>query len=163
MHKIRTSAAAREKDGTPAQTPVRNGIFQKKGSVRRGWIRKSESWNPEFGFLTSWFLARSVLGWTGSDRLSRGLSRSTIGAGGFNGRVRNGIGWNSPARTTSPAKNALLRKRPWLDRNQTSETGNQKTELRNYVNRFAIGLTSDFRFPTSDFRHPASEAGTRRS
>ena len=49
---------------------------------------------------------RSVLGWTGSDRLSRGLSRSTIGAGGFNGRVRNGIGWNSPARTTSPAKDA---------------------------------------------------------
>jgi hypothetical protein len=49
---------------------------------------------------------QSVLGWTGSDRLSRGLSRSTIGAGGFNGRVRNGIGWNSPARTTSPAKDA---------------------------------------------------------
>src|SRR5690348_11790116 len=51
---------------------------------------------------------RSVLGWTGSDRLSRGLSRSTMGAGGFNGRVRNGIGWNSPARTTSPAKDALF-------------------------------------------------------
>ena len=29
-----------------------------------------------------------------------------MGAGGFNGRVRNGIGWNSPARTTSPAKDA---------------------------------------------------------
>ncbi len=30
-----------------------------------------------------------------------------MGAGGFNGRVRNGIGWNSPARTTSPAKDSL--------------------------------------------------------
>jgi hypothetical protein len=29
-----------------------------------------------------------------------------MGAGGFNGRVRNGIGWNSSARTTSPAKDA---------------------------------------------------------
>ena len=29
-----------------------------------------------------------------------------MGAGGFNGRVRNGIGWNSPAMTTSPAKDA---------------------------------------------------------
>ena len=27
-----------------------------------------------------------------------------MGAGGFNGRVRNGIGWNSPAMTTRPAK-----------------------------------------------------------
>ena len=47
----------------------------------------------------------NVLGRPGSDRLSRGLSRSTIGAGGFNGRVRNGIGWNSSARTTRSAKN----------------------------------------------------------
>ena len=46
----------------------------------------------------------SVLGRTGDDRLSRDLSRSTIGAGGFNGRVRNGIGWNSSASITSPAK-----------------------------------------------------------
>jgi hypothetical protein len=46
-----------------------------------------------------------VLGRPGSDRLSHVLRRSTIGAGGFNGRVRNGIGWNSPAMTTRPAKN----------------------------------------------------------
>ena len=46
----------------------------------------------------------SVLGRTGNDRLSRGLCRSTIGAGGFNGRVRHGIGWNSSASITSPAK-----------------------------------------------------------
>ena len=48
----------------------------------------------------------SVLGRPGSVLLSRGLSRSTMGAGGFNGRVRNGIGWNSPARTTRSAKDA---------------------------------------------------------
>src|ERR1700733_13773720 len=30
-----------------------------------------------------------------------------MGAGGFNGRVRNGIGWNSPARTTRSAKDAM--------------------------------------------------------
>jgi hypothetical protein len=53
--------------------------------------------------------AISVLCRPGSDRLSRGLSRSTIGAGGFNGRVRNGIGWNSPARTTRSAKNGKAR------------------------------------------------------
>src|SRR5579871_2660484 len=51
-------------------------------------------------------VSKGVLGRPGSDRLSRGLGRSTMGAGGFNGRVRNGIGWNSPARTTRPAKDA---------------------------------------------------------
>ena len=38
---------------------------------------------------------------TGSDRLSRVLRRSTIGAKGFNGRVRNGIGWDTFARAAS--------------------------------------------------------------
>ena len=51
-------------------------------------------------------ISNCVLCRPGSDRLSRGLSRSTMGAGGFNGRVRNGIGWNSPARTTRSAKDA---------------------------------------------------------
>ena len=51
----------------------------------------------------------SVLGRPGGVLLSRGLSRSTMGAGGFNGRVRNGIGWNSPAMTTRPAKNGVFR------------------------------------------------------
>src|SRR5436190_10827538 len=58
---------------------------------------------------------RSVLGWTGSDRLSRGLSRSTIGAGGFNGRVRNGIGWNSSAMTTRSAKDGKKQTTPFED------------------------------------------------
>ena len=32
---------------------------------------------------------------TGDDRLSRVLRQSIIGAKGFNGRVRNGIGWDT--------------------------------------------------------------------
>ena len=40
----------------------------------------------------------------GSDLLSHVLRRSTIGAGGLNGRVRDGIGWGTPAITTRSAK-----------------------------------------------------------
>jgi hypothetical protein len=46
----------------------------------------------------------SVLGRPGGDLLSQVLGLSTIGAGEFNGRVRNGIGFRPPARTTRPAK-----------------------------------------------------------
>ena len=46
----------------------------------------------------------AVLGRPGSDRLSQVLRLSTIGAEGFNGRVRNGIGFEPPARATKPAK-----------------------------------------------------------
>ncbi len=44
------------------------------------------------------------LGRPGSDLLSRVLRRSTIGAEGFHGRVRNGNGLGPLARTTGPAK-----------------------------------------------------------
>lgn len=40
----------------------------------------------------------------GSDLLSRVLRRSTIGAGAFHGRVRNGNGCGHPAMTTRSAK-----------------------------------------------------------
>ena len=40
----------------------------------------------------------------GSDLLSHVLRRSTIGAGGLNGRVRDGIGWGTPAITTRSAE-----------------------------------------------------------
>lgn len=40
----------------------------------------------------------------GSDLLSRVLRRSTIGAGAFHGRVRNGNGCSRPAITTRSAK-----------------------------------------------------------
>ena len=48
--------------------------------------------------------AFSVLGRPGSDLLFQVLRLSTIGAGEFNGRVRDGIGFLLPARTTRPAK-----------------------------------------------------------
>ena len=49
----------------------------------------------------------SVLGRPGSDLLSQVLRLSTIGAGEFYGRVRDGIGYRLPAKTTRPAKDGL--------------------------------------------------------
>src|SRR5215217_4338147 len=46
----------------------------------------------------------SVLGRPGSDLLFQALRLSTIGAGEFNGRVRDGIGFRLPASTTRSAK-----------------------------------------------------------
>ncbi len=46
-----------------------------------------------------------VLGRPGSDLLFQVLRLSTIGAGEFYGRVRDGIGYRPPAGTTRPAKN----------------------------------------------------------
>ena len=45
-------------------------------------------------FQLSWF---SLLGIPGNDLLSRVLRRSTIGAGAFHDRVRNGIGCSHSA------------------------------------------------------------------
>ena len=42
--------------------------------------------------------------WSGGDLLSRVLRRSTIGATGLNGRVRNGIGCFPRAVTTRPSR-----------------------------------------------------------
>jgi hypothetical protein len=44
----------------------------------------------------------------GGDLLSRVLRRSTIGAGAFHGRVRNGNGCSHPARTTRSAKGKAI-------------------------------------------------------
>ena len=41
---------------------------------------------------------------SGSDLLSRALRQSTIGAKGFNSRVRNGIVWDTFAMTTGSSK-----------------------------------------------------------
>src|SRR5579871_6309279 len=51
----------------------------------------------------------SVLGRPGSDLLFRVLRLSTIGAGEFNGRVRDGIGYWLPAKATRPAKDGCQR------------------------------------------------------
>jgi hypothetical protein len=48
-----------------------------------------------------------VFGRTGSDLLFQVLRLSTIGAGEFYGRVRDGIGYRPPAKTTSPAKDVM--------------------------------------------------------
>ena len=52
----------------------------------------------------------SVLCRPGSDLLFQVLRLSTIGAGKFNGRVRNGIGFRLSAVTTRPAKDGLRSK-----------------------------------------------------
>ncbi len=70
-----------------------------------------------------------MAGRPGNDLLSRALRQSTIGAAGFHGRVRNGIGWGTCAITTwssrhmhfsSPA--ALIKK---------SEHGENKEDIQN--------------------------------
>jgi hypothetical protein len=43
-------------------------------------------------------------GGPGGDLLSRALRRSTIGPGGLNDRVRNGIGWGTPGIATRSAE-----------------------------------------------------------
>ena len=60
---------------------------------------------PDRSLLSSVFRRPlSVLGRPGSDRLSQALRLSTIGAEGFNGRVRNGIGFRPLAIATKSAK-----------------------------------------------------------
>ena len=56
-----------------------------------------------------------MLGRPGSDLLSHALRRSTIGAKGFHGRVRDGIGWFTPAITTRSSKHGT-EARPWAAR-----------------------------------------------
>ena len=75
------------------------------GVVRRGWLWCA-GWRGEgkVWFFVAVDCVSGVLCRPGGDLLSRGLSRSTIGAEGVNGRVRNGIGWGPLARATRPAK-----------------------------------------------------------
>ena len=75
---------------------------------------------PVGGLFHSFIVTRStVLCRPGSDLLFQVLRLSTIGAGEFNGRVRDGIGFRPLANTTKPAK----------DRNQMSVISNQITNL----------------------------------
>ena len=50
---------------------------------------------------------KSLLGGPGDDLLSRVLGRSTIGAEGFHGRVRDGIGCGTLAMATRPSQQGL--------------------------------------------------------
>ena len=68
-------------------------------------MKKTAARFPGDGFLILIIVLRIfVLGRTGSDLLFQVLRLSTIGAGEFYGRVRDGIGYRPPAKTTSPAK-----------------------------------------------------------
>jgi hypothetical protein len=57
-----------------------------------------------------WMRDQRAFGRPGSDLLSRVLRRSTISAGAFHGRVRNGIGCSRSAITTRSAKRTLFEK-----------------------------------------------------
>ena len=74
-------------------------------------------------------LVYSVLCGPGSDRLSQALRLSTIGAEGFNGRVRNGIGFEPPAKATKPAKNRMTLdfRMPQPARGSTPQAGRPAT------------------------------------
>jgi hypothetical protein len=61
-----------------------------------------------------------LLGRPGGDLLSHALRRSTIGAEGFHGRVRDGIGWDTLAITTRSSK-------------QSSDDGDQGSGIRDQI------------------------------
>ena len=60
--------------------------------------------NDLFRLLHRAMISSEPLCRPGNDLLSRVLRRSTIGAGAFHGRVRNGIGCSHPAIITRSAK-----------------------------------------------------------
>ena len=80
-----------------------------EGSMRACCCCGAATARPVYRAGIGLFLDGSVLGRSGSDLLSRVLRRSTIGARGFHGRVRDGIGCLPPAITTRSSKHAPLR------------------------------------------------------
>ena len=77
----------------------------------------------------SWF----VLGRPGSDLLSRVLRRSTIGAGVFHGRVRNGIGCSHPAITTRSAKHKQTRSWSFKCHDISVDTSNENDQANRAI------------------------------
>src|SRR6478752_8326505 len=57
-----------------------------------------------------WTLIWHPFSGPGGDLLSRALRRSTIGPGGLNDRVRNGIGWGPPGKITRSTKRMWMRR-----------------------------------------------------
>ena len=102
--------------------------------------KKPPRWRGGFFANRSSCRGFSVLGRPGSDLLSQVLRLSTISAGDFNGRVRNGIGFRLPAKTTRPAK----------DRNQKSGVSNQNTNPETAYDCWKQAVLS-FRFLITDF------------
>jgi hypothetical protein len=102
-----------EPDELPGCSTPRQGILPVLGVV--AFVRRRYLWRP-FGAV-SWGARAARLGivgersgvragcadlWSGGDLLSHVLRRSTIGATGLNGRVRDGIGCFPRAVTTRP-------------------------------------------------------------
>ena len=85
----------------PSQSPELNPVE----NIRR-YMRRNRLSNRIFKNYED---EQTVLGRPGGDLLSRALRRSTIGAEGINGRVRDGIGFRPLAITTRPAKHGLFR------------------------------------------------------
>src|SRR3954466_3655754 len=100
-------------DSAPQGGPYRVLTQQTRPEMNRPKMQKAAAAMPrrlfrfERGSRIAWVLNReevSVLGRPGSDLLFQVLRLSTIGAGKFDGRVRDGIGYRLPANTTRPAK-----------------------------------------------------------
>ena len=78
-------------------------------------VTEGAGWWPSFGLkqrkggLDQRFcheeamLGGSLIGWPGDDLLSHRWACSTMGAEGFHGRVRNGVGWVTLAMITKPS------------------------------------------------------------
>ena len=62
-----------------------------------------------FVFCVGFVFLINRVGWPGGDLLFRGLSRSTIGAAGLYGRVRDGIGCFPRAMATRPTHTIEVR------------------------------------------------------
>ena len=78
--------------------------FAGKSGRNRPRNQKAARGEPRAAFEAEHHEEVSVLGRPGSDLLFQVLRLSTIGAGKFYGRVRDGIGYRLPASTTRPAK-----------------------------------------------------------
>ena len=106
-----------EPDELPGCSTPRMSVWTRE--QRRGSVQAM--CRCPFGFAGRVGLAGEHAPWRpGGDLLSHVLGRSTIGAGAFHGRVRNGIGCGHPAMTTrSPRR---TRPRPSLGGGQTHGT-----------------------------------------
>ena len=84
--------------------------------------------DPDLFWLLSSVFCRLVLARPGGDRLSRALRRSTIGAEGFHGRVRDGIGCWPLAIATRPR------------RDQRTEDRRRRTDRSSVVRLLSSGI-----------------------
>ena len=91
-------------DCSEAKRPLEGGL-----SFRQSRLRSEKIFDDDHGVSPA--CGGQCMIWTflainrpGSDLLSRVLRRSTIGAGAFHGRVRNGNGCSHPAITTRSIK-----------------------------------------------------------